>query len=354
MSTIRRPRPRQHSRQASVEYPRYPPLNSPTQQPPQFERMLSATNLAMFQPSEYASDDPTYVSDYPPSNLPVIRTKEELNLSVIRKHNPEIVRILALAPYATIYDWAHTPGEWQKTGPNGTLFICQLTQGEYGEDRYHAVVLNRSGLDNFNAEIRKSDLGSVEVSGDYVIITQEPQEPGGAPKANAIHIFSEEGTSTDQSRVTTGGLMVALAEDAKTSRDAAMARFTHQDGISWDTIELPQQSSSALETTSLQQHPQQPTSVQPHYPTLQPSPVPPMAPQPTRQSGLLALFQNQQSQPPPRPESRDQSLRQLVEDVEAGPIRPQAQARSLFQAQGSADANNLLRLLQGGGGTPRL
>ncbi|KAK5093060.1 hypothetical protein LTR70_002085 [Exophiala xenobiotica] len=343
--SMRRSRPRQHSRQASVEYPRYPPLNSPTQQPPQYDSMPSATNLQTIQPSDYESDYPGYASDYPLVHQPVTRTREELNLSVIQKHNPEIVRILSVAPYSTIYDWAHTPGEWQKTGPNGTLFICQLKPGEFGEERYHALVLNRSGLDNFNAEIRQSEYGHVEVSGDYVMITQEPQEPGRVPKTNGIHIFSEEGTSTATSRSANGELMVELSKAARRSREAAMGLAMQQNGLSEDSdpassgqqqvYEQSLQEDPIPQAALSYQHQQRPMAHTQHM-SSQPSPAPQIAPQPSREAGLLALFRGSQSQSQSQPQS----------EVESGHVPSQPQA--------GADVNKLLRLLQGGGANPRL
>ncbi|KAK5942129.1 hypothetical protein PMZ80_006083 [Knufia obscura] len=293
--------------------------------------MPSATNLQTIQPSDYESDAQGYTSDYPVVRPPVSRTKEEMNLAVLQKHNPEIAEILSVAPYVTIYDWAHTPGEWQKTGPNGTLFICQLTPGYYGEERYHAIVLNRSGLDNFSAELRQSDIGNVEISGDFVIITYETFELGGAPKANAVHIFSEEGTSTAASRAANGELMVALAEAAQRSRMAAIGPTCRPDGLKEDW----EQFVSSRGAMSSQSQPQEtlPTHLpvselhmppQPSPLPLQPSPEPQVAgPQPNRPMDLLALFQGS-SQPKP--------------EVEPTPVHP-----------APVDANNLLRLLQGGG-----
>jgi len=309
--------------------------------------MLAATNLQTIQPSDYESDNPGYTSDYPVLYPPVERTREELNLSVIQKHNPEIARILSVAPYATIYDWAHPPGEWQKTGPNGTLFICQLTPGDFGEERYHAIVLNRSGLDNFNAELRQSEYGNVEESGDIIIITQEPQEPGGVPRANAIHIFQEEGASTATSRSANGELMVELSKAAKRSREAAAGLAMQQNGSSENrgparseqqqAFGQSQQAYSIPEPAVQYQHQQQ-QMAQSHPTFMQPSPAPQTAPQPNRQAGLLALFQGQQS--------RSQSQPQLQSDLDSGPVRSQPPA--------GADVTNLLRLLQGGGGNPRL
>lgn len=263
-------RPGHTRRQLSVEYPKYLPVNSTTQQQPSYSDMLAQTILA----SDYDSDNQGYASDYPAQLPPQHRTKEELNLSVLHRWRPEIIEILSVAPYATIYDFAATTNEWQKSGLVGTLFICRLTPGEYGEDRYRAVVLNRSGLDNFEADLRQSDRGGVAMQGEFVEMTRDDQETG-ETKVNAIYIYSEDNTSTAGSREINGHLMVQLANAAKLSREAAEAH-AHQPRVP----EPESEPEPEFHTV---------------YPPSQPSPAPPIAPQPSRQIDLLALLRGGQS-----------------------------------------------------------
>lgn len=303
-----------HSRrQASVDYPRYPPITSALQQIVPVETIVQNAFA-----SDYDSDNQGYISDFPAKPPPVNRTKEELNLSVIQRHNPEITAIHSIAPYATIYDFASTPEPgWQKSGVVGTLFICELTPGKFNEQRYHVIVLNRNGLDNFEAELRQSNEGGVEIMDEYVIITQEEDSES---KVNGIYIYSEgEGTSTAAARSANGELMKQLAIVASRSRAAAEAQ--------------------AVSSTN-GQHVEEEPYLQP-FP--QPSPAPPIAPAPSRPIDLLALFQ-------PTSENEGAAVRNTIHEQ----ATPDLQAPTTFVAQASSvqtssQGDVLLNLFRGAG-----
>ena len=208
-------------RQASVDHPRYPPqpaaaTGTPAQPQPQQQYQH------LVQPSDYESDNPAYLSDYPSQPPPATRTNEELNLSVLKRHNPKIVSILSIAPYAVIYEFSPLPEPtWTKSGIEGSLFLNQLEPGPYGEDRYTAFVLNRRGLDNFEAELREGDNAGVEITAEYVIVSYKEDHE---QKINGIFIFSEgPGTSTEHTRAYNGDLMKKVAVQAGLSRRAAEA-----------------------------------------------------------------------------------------------------------------------------------
>lgn len=122
---------------------------------------------------------------------PPLRSNEEINLSVIRRHNPSVTSILSLAPYAVVYIFSPTTRQWEKNGVEGTLFVCEQMQGSMGEDRYTAFVLNRRGLNNFDLPLTDSD--NVEVTEEYVILKadegteDEPGENGIADPVNPQH-----------------------------------------------------------------------------------------------------------------------------------------------------------------------
>ena len=202
-------------RQASVDHPRYPPQSAaPAQTQPQYQHIV--------HPSDYESDTPAYLSDYPSQPPPANRTNEELNLSVLRRYNPSIVSILSIAPYAVVYDFSPLPEPtWSKNGVEGSLFLNMLEKGIYGEDRYSAFVLNRRGMDNFEAELREGENAGVEITEEYVIISYKE---GYEQKIKGIFIFSEgPGTSTEHTRAYNGDLMKKLAVQAGLSRKAAEA-----------------------------------------------------------------------------------------------------------------------------------
>lgn len=208
-----------HSRrQASVDFPRYPPQSSlPT-------HIVQQQQPA--QPSDYESDNPAYLSDVPAPRPPQTQTNDELNLSVLKRHNPEISSILSIAPYAVIYEFTPFPEPaWNKSGVEGSLFICQLNPGsQLGEDRYAAIVLNRRGLENFEAELREADNTGVEITDEYVIVSLME---GGAQKIYGIFIFSEgPGSSTEKTRILNADLMKQCAAQAGLSLKAAEAAAT--------------------------------------------------------------------------------------------------------------------------------
>lgn len=177
---------------------------------------------ALAQISDYDSENAGYASDFPMKPPPPQRTTEELNLSVVQRHNPDVTHILSIAPYAVIYEFETIPEPaWDKKDIEGTLFICQLTPGAYGEDRFAAIVLNRRGLKNFDAPLIEIENGGVEVNDPYVIITFIED---GKQKIYGVFIFSEGlGTSTEHSRTLNGELMVTLANSAGVGRKAAEA-----------------------------------------------------------------------------------------------------------------------------------
>ncbi len=206
---------RRHSRrQASVDIPRHAPQSAPNN--------LQPTNNAPYV-SDYESDSAfAYLSDQPPPpEAQVIpRTIDELNLSVLQRYNSSITAILSVAPYAVIYIFSPSPEpEWIKSGVEGSLFICQLEPGQLGEDRFNAIVLNRRGLENFEAELKEDETGGVELTDDYIIVTSKAS---GQPTALGIWVFSEgPGSSTAITRDLVARFVKERAVQAGQSRKAA-------------------------------------------------------------------------------------------------------------------------------------
>lgn len=130
--------------------------------------------------SDYESDYPNYLSDAAQQQepeLPIpppLRSNEDLNLAVLRRHNPCINSIVSLAPYAVVYVFNPSSRQWEKSGAEGTLFVCSLSQGGLGEERYSAFVLNRRGLNNF--DIPLTDGENVELTEEYVILKSDMEK----------------------------------------------------------------------------------------------------------------------------------------------------------------------------------
>ncbi|KAL4890350.1 hypothetical protein BDV59DRAFT_184845 [Aspergillus ambiguus] len=155
------------------------------------------------QPSDYDSDYQHYFSDtqqldQQEMSAPPLRSNEELNLAVLQRHNPSITSILSLAPYAVVYIFSPSTRQWEKSGVEGTMFVCQLTQGHLGDERYSVFVLNRRGLNNFDVPLTDGD--NVELTDDYVILKTDDKA---GPNA-AINAYPQPSNGTNQPANGTG------------------------------------------------------------------------------------------------------------------------------------------------------
>ena len=148
---------------------------------------------AHLQPSDqYDSDVPLP----PPQDIPPQRTNAELNLSVLQRHLPSTTSIISIAPYAVVYIFTSTPQNgpaWEKSGIEGTLFICQQTlEPTEGTERYSVVVLNRKGLNDFICPLS----GDIDYEAGYTILRSTSEE-GREENIWGLWIFEEEeGSST--------------------------------------------------------------------------------------------------------------------------------------------------------------
>ncbi|KAK2766160.1 hypothetical protein FQN54_007676 [Arachnomyces sp. PD_36] len=190
------------------------------------------------QPSDYESDAQFYYSDNqqgsngPATVPPPTRTNEELNLSVLQRHNPSITSIVSLAPYAVVYIFSPTSQLWEKSGIEGSLFVCQLTPGHLGEGRYSVFVLNRRGLNNFDADLASGD--DVELTEEYVILKIDGQADGqqattartsNEARIYGLWIFSEPApSSTAETRAINAKIIKECAVHAGQSKKQAQER----------------------------------------------------------------------------------------------------------------------------------
>ncbi|OJJ48258.1 hypothetical protein ASPZODRAFT_150530 [Penicilliopsis zonata CBS 506.65] len=199
-------------------------------------------NQQQIQPSDYESDTISYnyLSDSkPPAEFvmasPPQRSNEELNLAVLRRHNPAITSILSLAPYAVVYLFSPTTRQWEKNGVEGSMFVCALTQGSQGEERYCVFVLNRRGLNNFDTQLTEGD--NVEVTEEYVILkvdktneydhtTASAAATDGDVQIYGLWIYSEPPpNSTAETRTLNAQVIRECAVHAGESRKLARERL---------------------------------------------------------------------------------------------------------------------------------
>ncbi|KAL4981165.1 hypothetical protein BDW66DRAFT_4266 [Aspergillus desertorum] len=199
-----------------------------------------------FQGSGYDSDYQSYLSDPQqlldqqnrsmPSAPP--RTNEELNLSVLQSHNPAVKSIQSIAPFAVVYTFSPSTRQWEKTGVEGTLFVCQLVAGSLGEERYSVFVLNRRGLNNLDLPLTDGD--NVEITEEYIILKSDSSsDPSNARATGDIRIyglwvFSEPPpSSTSETRNINAQVIRECASMAGQSLKLARERLkaARQDGL---------------------------------------------------------------------------------------------------------------------------
>lgn len=136
--------------------------------------------------SDYDESDAAAGGSYNPQAPP--RTNTELNLGVLRRYVPSITTILSVAANAVVYTFDATSRSWEKSGIEGTLFVC--ARGDGGGDgpaapRYCVFVLNRRGLENL--VLRLETVRDVEVTEDLLILALA--SGGGGDEVRALGIW---------------------------------------------------------------------------------------------------------------------------------------------------------------------
>ena len=115
--------------------------------------------------SDYESDG-HYLSDIPPP--PPERTDEEVNLAVLRRYNKDVLSLEYVAPYVVVYTFNPESLTWEKSGMEGSTFLCALQPNAEYAYRCAVVVLNRRSLENLNLELFSPD--NVEITDEYIIL----------------------------------------------------------------------------------------------------------------------------------------------------------------------------------------
>jgi hypothetical protein len=93
----------------------------------------------------------------PAPNSQPERENTELSLRVLRRYQPTIRSILAIAANAVTYSYSEATQEWEKRDVDGTMFVCEqdpvVTPTGHELPRYCVFVLNRRSLDNLVIEL---------------------------------------------------------------------------------------------------------------------------------------------------------------------------------------------------------
>ncbi|TID19524.1 PH domain-like protein [Venturia nashicola] len=178
--------------------------------------------------AQYYQQVTDYETDYQEHQPQTMaRSNDQINISVLRRHWPDINTILSTAPYAELYVFSHEEQKWEKAGKGGTLFVCTLTSPDPDILRYSAVMLNRKGLDNFAAEIKSTN--DVELTEDLMIYVKG----GDGEDANiyGLWIHAEPNTSTAQTRELNAEKIIECAVAAEASRKGGLERIAEEERL---------------------------------------------------------------------------------------------------------------------------
>lgn len=155
-------------------------------QPRQRQRNQSGAAPAPVQASDYESDAHNYNHAHVP---PPTRTNTDLNLSVLRRYKPSIRTILSIAANAVVYIFTPSTQTWEKSGIEGTMFVCE-EEPVGGSESYCVVVLNRRGLENLILELWR--MQDVERMDDLLILRFADPEGGGEERVMGLWIHEDK------------------------------------------------------------------------------------------------------------------------------------------------------------------
>jgi hypothetical protein len=123
--------------------------------------------------SDYESDAVYYMEhrEAPPSKPPT-RDNNELCLSVLRRYQPTIRSLLAVASNAVVYSFLESAGAWEKYGVEGTLFVCDqdpISAPGTGQvlPRVCVFVLNRRSMENLVVDLLR--VSDCEMTGELLV-----------------------------------------------------------------------------------------------------------------------------------------------------------------------------------------
>ncbi|KOS22524.1 mRNA-decapping enzyme-like protein [Escovopsis weberi] len=161
--------------------------------------------------SDYESDIAPMQAAYA---APPPRTNTALNLSVLQRYLPSITSILSIAANAVIYTFDTAAEGWEKSGIEGTMFVCAQA-GLPGEDhdrpRACVFVLNRRGLDNVIVDLAR--VSHVEIAGELVILKVEG-DWNESEKVLGVWIHNDE----EATRATNGAIIEESWKIARAAR----------------------------------------------------------------------------------------------------------------------------------------
>lgn len=167
--------------------------------------------------SDYESDAAHYMEQNPNRAQVPMRTNTELNLSVLQRYLPSIRSILSIAPNAAVYDFDTENGTWDKTGVEGTMFVCE-EEMVAGLPRACVFILNRKGLENHVVDLSKCL--ACELTPELLIINMEGENRG-PPKV--LGLWNHDEKDQDKSQINST-MIHGLWKTVKEAKDTAASQ----------------------------------------------------------------------------------------------------------------------------------
>jgi hypothetical protein len=128
--------------------------------------------------SDYESDAAQYMENreaMPLANSQPARDNTELSLRVLRRHQPSIRSIMAIAANAVAYNFLEATNGWEKHGAEGTMFICEQEPvvAPTGQTlpRVCVFVFNRRSMENLVIDLLR--VTDCEVVGELIVFRLE-------------------------------------------------------------------------------------------------------------------------------------------------------------------------------------
>jgi len=153
--------------------------------------------------SDYESDAAQYLESREPIDPPAPRSpprdNTELSLRVLRRYQPTIRTILAIAANAVAYSFLEASQSWEKHGAEGTMFVCDQdpvpTPTGQVLPRQCVFVLNRRSMDNLVIDLLR--VTDCEVVGELIVFrfeddTSQGEDGGREKKIIGLWIHADE------------------------------------------------------------------------------------------------------------------------------------------------------------------
>ncbi len=95
----------------------------------------------------------------------------EVNVSVLRRMDPNFRHVVQTASHATLYKWKGK--EWERCDVDGTTFLYERASddGSPNSTKYRILCINRRSPENFSHDVQRCSPADIEVVSDNTMIT---------------------------------------------------------------------------------------------------------------------------------------------------------------------------------------